>query len=749
MIVTDPKQIDLTGADPAYKRNLRRFKIFKGNQIVELDDAAYLNTLKVYEVIGVDENNNPSLKSLKQGSGAKEWNTDDTCIDVTAISVAKFRYGYQAPTWTLSTDQYFQEGVSYYYRVYSDDGVYTDENNKKYNYALYPVTIPGSAVPSDITLYLKNQATWDYTLVNKFFMNDSDIEVMSSGEYEIAVEYNALEIECSAIDRDGLGPEYSPGLMRSVLDKVEELYYVRNPINNASATTVADMHCLAEDLTGCNPDNLVSGEVHHIDVPNNLFVIRPQCGSFYNTDTLKLEFQEYLGSETYGETVVLKKDVDYVVTGINTEKTAISEPSCGVYEYIVIKQAYVGKVLITYQAFGGDVTQADINALKDIIQSVYRTLTAMDIVTLSNISDVALIREIIYRQELLEQTVRHYQSQRFKYTTGTTDKWVNLAFVDRNPWTADAPVPTGCIGEFRITIQDAGYYADIRVTYNLNEDIQLEVSSVHADVPSYEQDALNYFTKRILPKFRAIWCTADWTVDADNVRPGTDRGVMLQLSITSTDPTFLTIKIDDLTGAKSPWDLVDTLGEERPSKDNTTIEYYTNTEVRYGTFVLVDGKPQYIFDWKSTIDYTSNVVALCPNNYTIFAGSIPIIDIDAATLSHWDPETGELPTSNNGYRTAVPVITGTDVDLSQVKSVIFKIYDAFDDKYLYGRSIQVKCQNNTLIAGGMYFLEDMCMVSCGLDFDETSGYTMRLYARTGTNSLNNDRFSLVQIDLVI
>ena len=732
MIITDPNQLDLTGEKSNYKRNLRRFKIFTDNQLVELNDSAYLNKLVVYEVTGFDEYNNPVLVKLNKGNYAKEWSTPEDCHDITAMAKAKSRYAFNPPEYMLTVDEAFQTGKQYYAKVV-ESGIES--------YVLYTDYTVGTAIPAN-TYYEKDQETWEFTLVNKFYMNDSASDIAASGEYEIAVEYNGLEIECDAIERDGLGPEYSPGLMRSIINKVEELYYVRNSITNVSATSISQMHCLEEDLTGSKPANFIQGEVHTVDVPNNLFVIRPQCGSFYNTSTLKLE------SVSAGTTTVLVKDTDYVVTGINKEKTAISFPDVGVYEYIVLKKEFVGTILVTYQAFGGEVTQFDINALKDIIQSVYQLVSSKDIVTTANLSSTSVIKELIYRQQLLEHTIGHFQSQRFIYTSGVLDKWVNIAFVDRNPWTADAPVPTSCIGEFRVKIAEMDLFMDVKISYDVNATDGFSVSVYHADVPTFANNGFDYFVKRLLPKFRLIWCENGYT-EGDTAHPNTDRGIMLQMSLTSMSTNTFTVIVDDMTGAKSPWDLVDTLGRERPSIDDQSVEYYTNDAVTYGDYIEnpSTGIKTYRFDWKSATDKQSSIVPLYPKGYTIFVGSIPIDRIELLSVTHSDAETGSLPVNNDiGY--LIPhSITGTDIDLSKVKAVEFKVFDRLTEKYLIGRSQSAIASNRALSAEALYFVDDLCMLLCRLAFNG-SDYTVHVRSKTGTNSLNNKRFDLVQIDLI-
>jgi len=45
--ITDINMVDLTGASPGFKRNLRAFRVFKNQQVIELDEPAYADSLLV------------------------------------------------------------------------------------------------------------------------------------------------------------------------------------------------------------------------------------------------------------------------------------------------------------------------------------------------------------------------------------------------------------------------------------------------------------------------------------------------------------------------------------------------------------------------------------------------------------------------------------------------------------------------------------------------------------------------------
>lgn len=652
MIVTDLAQYDLTGKDPLYKREDRRFVVFTAGQKIDFQEAVYPNSIKVY-MLQADN----STVELLQGSGSKAWNYNETCVDYTAMSKGKLRY------------------------------------------------IPGDGDP----------AVWDSELINCIYMQDAFI----SEEYTIVVSYQAFEKELTAFNRDDLGPEYSRGLMRTVLFKVEELINLRNPVDDYAADTFADMKCMSEDLTGSNPANYVENEEHVVSSSANKFVVRPQNGSFYGVSSDKPNniVVTYRPNESNSYRT-LAYGVDYEVIGINHEKTAVSFPSEGVYEFIVFKTAIEGSVYVTYHAFGGEVSQADINKLKELTWNIYQTLSDKQLITVDNFHNVELVRNIIYRIKLLEEAVKVNQVQVFQYVPGVVAKWADIAFVPNNVWTEDAGVPVNAIGEFRIEIEELKYCLDFKLSYD-TESKDIKFSICHIVTPTFAEYGDRYFYLRILPKFRLIW------------NQDINDGVMLQMSVTRNVTERLTIKVVDRTGANSHWVLIDSQNEARPP---VGINSLTNC-------VFPNGK-----EWVSSEGLKTDAIPAHPIGYTILADNIPISTIEAASVVYdTDPEDGTIPSEGTGY-VATPIITGTDIDPRFVTGVRFEVYDAVTQSYRYGETNDVESISNGIRAAAMYFYDDMCVVEAALTYN--NGYSLRLKSRTGTNSLDSERFTLTRIDLL-
>lgn len=660
MVVTDLNQYDLTGNNALFKRVDRRFMVFTANQRIDFQEAVYPESIKVWEVKA-----DRSTVRLLQGSGPKAWEISSACIDNNAISIAKLRY------------------------------------------ATRPTTSAADPI------------TWDRQLVCCIYMQDL---VDPSPEYQIVVEYQAFEKDMIALNRDSLGPEYSPGLMRTLVHRVDELINIHNPVEDYSAITVANMKCMPEDLTGSAPTNYVVGEEHNVSSSANKFVVRPQNGSFYRAG-VKVEYKSS-NSTIYTE---LQEGIGYEIVGINHEKTSISYPECGVYEYIIIKQPVEGIVHVTYHAFGGEVTQADINTLKEVVRNIYQTLEDKKLLTTDNLYKSELIRNINYRLALIEETIKVFQAQEFQYITSAVDQWADIAFINDSVWMSGAGVPSNGYGEFRIEIGQAELYLDIKVSYDTVSG-DFKISTYHISAPTYAEYGSDYFSKRLMPKFRIIW------------NEDLDDGLMLQMTLSSSEVKPYTVRVLDRTGANSHWVLIDNQNGLRPNNSSGVSSELVCD--------FPNGKR-----WTTSTGNRTDVVPVHPNGYTVYASTVDIAAIDDSSLTHSDdPENGTVPTESKGglvvAQSATGLrITGRDIDFKYVTGVRFEIYDKQTNSYRYGVTHDIESVTDGIRAAAMYFYDDLCMIEATFEY-VSNAYTMRLNTRTGTNSLDANRFALTQIDLL-
>lgn len=729
MIVTPMTQFDLTGTDAAYLRVARRFKVFVAQQKISFDEPVYVGSIKVWKI------NADGSKTVLSQDVDGGWKLSDS-QDVDALSAAKIRFDSLEPSGYIAVGRFKQTTDT---DIVSGK-LYFIQSGSTYVYVEQPVV-------ADIASYY--EPVWDdgnhySVLVNSIIMKNNSI----SKEYTIEVQYQALELDIKRFQRDGLGPEYSPGLMRSVVEAIDELQSFNASVANLSNDNLFTLIDAEEDLTGKLPSNRIEGEVHTIDVPNNKFVVRPCCGSFYpwpevsSTDP-NAPYQlivEFRGVNTVGNERLVRGR-DYEVVGVNQAKTAVSEPVCGVYEFITFKRDLVGTVYLSYQAFGGEVSVADINRLAILVENIKRYCDNAELITQENLPHQSIIRSIIDRIDYLDETVRHYQSQRFGYTTLTNDadKWVSIAFIEKNPWLENAPVNRTDFGEFRVEIPEAHFLADLRLTYDMDADVKLAANLSHSKCGDLDEVGYSYFNTRVVPKFRIV---AIGTTE-ENL----NKGLMLQMSMSRATALTCTVIITDRTGAKSPWSLIDTQSEARPGSGITSGD--TNTTVHFP-----NGNT-----WYSTSGIVSNVVPIIPNGYTIFSGAYNINKIEENTVVvKADAETaaaGTFTKINESGLAINPLLSGNVFEPENITYFEFRVWDRVAQQYRIARSQKLDVQQVTtnnvtskvLIGDALYFTDDLCVISLQLT-KTNSTYTSKLFSRTGTNSLNCNRFVLTRIDIL-
>lgn len=183
-----------------------------------------------------------------------------------------------------------------------------------------------------------------------------------------------------------------------------------DPSLSSADYTPADVGWLPEDLTGENPANWISDEIHPIPSLNSSaqrLIIMPFYGAFYYDNYLLAPYTRDNDSSTPAETntasnteqspqltVVLVKngvaqplvrDSDYHVRGLDIGRTQASSSKYGVYEYILLTRSIVQNILdlddrndtyikISYHAFGGNVNYRNLRIDIAQLYGKYNTL---------------------------------------------------------------------------------------------------------------------------------------------------------------------------------------------------------------------------------------------------------------------------------------------------------------------------------------------------------------------------------------
>lgn len=628
----DINTMDITGIDSLFKREVIPFRIYKANQIIDLEEPVYATSIVVQILSGED---------LVAYANFSVGDTDDT-----SISKAK----------------YAQEQLD-----------------------------PGTLFTENLT---KSIVVTGYT----------------GTEFTIYVTYQALYKNNVSITDDMLGPTYTPGLMRSVLNRLTYLTNVLPPIPDITEGTVNTIQVLAEDLTGLNNDNYIQDEIHmQVNTLANRFIVRPANGSFYKHD-LVIKFND----------VTLVENVDYEVTGINLGKTRVSSHDSGVYDYIrFLKSIAAGIVTISYRAFGGAICPLTINQVKSTLANIVEYIKLGGFITSDSLQAHPIIVSIIDRIITIENMLHISAPITYSYVSDTIDSWVNIAQIEADP--DSGLVNTTGVGHFRIRC--GKYFTELKLNYDLNSARELDAHIISSWGTTLEQDGYSYFNNRICPKFRILW-------DSDSV----NSGIILQMSITSNSNRTLSVEIQNTAGVFGNWSLLETDGT--PLTPVTTIT------------TLPDDST---WDNSNPNCRASNSPVACGKSYTIYVGTIPTNILDTYTYTDIelaDPQDNSSPIQEKlpGLLVA-PNVTGSDILMTEVEAIRFTLYDRATGSLITKISNNIDMIDSVIKASVLYYTQDLCAAECELTKTE-SGYELKVGSSTGTNSRLNDRFDLKQIDIL-
>lgn len=626
---TDISMMDLTGSSVDFKREHIPYRVFKNNQIIELREPAYANSIVVH---------------THNGTAYQAYSTfTNGAQDDTAISIAK-----QA-------------------KFKKDGGNFTS------------------------------------SLVNS-------IKITSySAEVTIYISYQALYKDSMALTGDDIGPVYSPGLMREVLSTLNHLNSVLPPLPDVSGSDLNSIQVLAEDITGTSIDNYIQDEMHlQVNVAGNKFLIRPTNGSFYKHDLVV----KHNG-------VTLVEGTDYEVTGINLGKTKVSLHPSSVYDYIIILKNIAGGVVsLNYRAFGGMICPSTVNQIKITLGNIIDYLKLGNFLTYEGLENHPIILSIVDRIANIENLLHVQAPVTYTYQSSANERWSSIAHI--SPTTSNGGI-VSTIGNSQFRVRCGKYFSELKLNYDLNSTRPLDIHVMNNWSTTVEADGVEYFNKRICPKFRLIW-------DSTNI----NAGLVLQMSITSNSSRTLEVTIQNSAGVFSNMKLI-------PA--NITL---TNDG---SSTVLPDGTAWTSAGANSRI---SNSVIANGRGYTVFMGAIyaSIIDIQSyGDIELNDPQDNSYPIQAYKAGMRVPTqIVNSDVDLSEVSAIGFKLYDRHTGAVINKISDDVTMDGNTVVTNTMYFTQDLCLVSCELS-RVGSEYSLHLHSHTGSHSLLNDRFILRQVNI--
>ena len=345
-----------------------------------------------------------------------------------------------------------------------------------------------------------------------------------------------------------------------------------------------------------------------------------------------------------------------------------------------------------------------------------------------------------------------YRKQTFLYTSGPTDKWVNIAYVSSNPWMNNSPIPDNEVCKLQIEVQQfnqadapsqtsptsskiktrASLDLEFKFSYEPVRDneskivgVLVKTKEVHMSHPTFEDSGLLYFYQRLTPKFRIITNA----VAIGETEPKFNNGIMLQMSLTSLTENHCFVSVSDKTAAKSPWTLVDSQNNERYDQSN---------ETQFNNSV-----------WTSGTGITSNVKPVYGNGYAVFRGSIRMVDIN----TEYDDDAITPNTSESGGTTIGTTILKSDLIPESVNGIRIRVHDRNNNSEIVAESTDLRYIADSAgilksVEGYIsYFMEDMCGIRIRIYIDELSNIKAAIEGYCGTNSAENDRFYLTGIDI--
>lgn len=472
-----------------------------------------------------------------------------------------------------------------------------------------------------------SDATFDpdfaaYVKINAFGSNSGQL-----GESRFKVRIKYQRYKKSVLEEqtiiEGVGPRYSPGLMQSVLDRID-LLENKNSDTNMFGTDLNANEILEEDITGSAPENYVRYERHAVNTRAGVSIIQPARGSFYASGLEVLVYQptlftltnsdedkararnklfiytdttsvidssnhlstEYhviltdavmnklLSSSSFNgqvsgklvdildtSTTLLKEGIDYEIDAIDIARTARSLSSIGVYQNIRFKTSYVGEVLISYHAFGGFVSTGDIRQMHQDITNTRSILKNTNLVTSDTLGDQLAIIELNRRLRTMEAFHNHFHQVEHKVNITTPGfHWINIAAIYDVNW--GTPIKDiNDIGQFKIQS------ALRRWSYEFMVDV--DINRAAGDILRIKTLGTNQYSSYGSESFTKVLLRDNLAVRLCWIDNGNSSGVVLQIgwdykSYLENNLTknidIDTVVVTDKSGLSSMWTLLTDAG---------------------------------------------------------------------------------------------------------------------------------------------------------------------------------------------
>lgn len=406
----------------------------------------------------------------------------------------------------------------------------------------------------------------------------------------------------------------SPSLISEMLGNLEYLMTITKVVDNQhTALGFEPPRVLLEDVHKQSPHNFIKNEIHAVNSPNKQVVVHPSAGAFFK-DSVVITYQD-----SSGQDIPLVEDVDYIIEGLDFQRTGYTTNASGVYHFIFIITPIVGDIKVSYHAYGGEATNYDVRLLYEGLNNIKLYLDNMSYLTSEGLKNDPIIRNLIHTQLHMGENMRRLLNQGkpsygdstngstlLKKLTATDNKihWWTIASlykVDTDMGLSEVITAD----EFRFRLSSVNYKImfEAIVSLNLNNEFNKLAVSVMGDNPAQGYIPFEDYSKLDLyprPQLRVIY----------NNNNQLNSGVLLQIGMTLPGTLTETIAVEDMSGKESCWKLPPhdgTLQDSAPEDDIVTLPNDAN-----------------IWDTTNPDSVTLSTLVPFKQGHLVWAGAVPL-----------------------------------------------------------------------------------------------------------------------------
>jgi hypothetical protein len=388
---------------------------------------------------------------------------------------------------------------------------------------------------------------------DKDLVNSIRITKPFVSEYRICMEYQKLypeNIKRSLLNSNML--EVTPDLIGSMLENIEYLSMITRSVADTDSLHEGQPMLFQLDIHKENPHNYVEHEIHEINVLENRNIVKPIGGSFFK-DSVKVRIKD--------DPNYLELGRDYLIFRNNLSKTASTSNVSGVYDFIYINREYVGKIEVSYHAYGGDATVYDVTELNTKCNNILNYLTDSSFLTSASLGTAPAIAALRDKVLELEDDMRKLLSGQASYgdvsdgkailkkITAADDElhWYTLAELYKVDGSNDIIISDRM--QFRLKTLKTNMMFDAIISVNLSNEtnkFHVDLLSEHYDKGFIPYEDYSNINNIIRPQLRIVYNTDDIE----------NSGVLLQLGMEFKGFIEETVVVEDLSGKECCWKLV-------------------------------------------------------------------------------------------------------------------------------------------------------------------------------------------------